>query len=305
MPSATGTIPSKIPDFDVLAQHHPGEQHAKRRHQEVIGARRGRAAHLEQMKPQEIGQDRSAQREERERTHETRVRHDIADIVQREREREQHDTRGQVLDAVADPEAALRRQQLEQDGAGHDRRQRREREQDAVQAVGADRHAMPDDEADTENAEQEPGNLAPGELLSEQERGQHGGEHRIGADDQAAEAGRYGLQAGIAEAQIKRVVGDAENRKHQSIAPGQRPGIAAHRGNSENQNSRERKSRGQQNKRRTIGDADFSRDKGKTPEQAEQADIERQRIEGGAGNRDGWSERHGIFPWKFSLFLPM
>ena len=46
-------------------------------------------------------------------------------------------------------------------------------------------------------------------------RGEHGGEHRIGADDQAAEAGRHRLQAGIAKAEIERVVGDAENGKHQ------------------------------------------------------------------------------------------
>ena len=42
-------------------------------------------------------------------------------------------------------------------------------------------------------------------------RREHGGEHRIGADDQAAEAGRDRLQPGIAEPEIERVVGDAED----------------------------------------------------------------------------------------------
>ena len=37
-------------------------------------------------------------------------------------------------------------------------------------------------------------------------RRKHRSEHRIGADDQAAEAGGYGLQPGIAEAEIERVV---------------------------------------------------------------------------------------------------
>ena len=34
----------QIADFDVLAEHQEGEQHAERRHQEVIGARGGGAA---------------------------------------------------------------------------------------------------------------------------------------------------------------------------------------------------------------------------------------------------------------------
>jgi hypothetical protein len=156
---------------------------------------------------------------------------------------------------------------------------------------------VPDDEADAGDAEQQSRHLAPGQRLAEKQRRQHRREYRIGADDQGAEAGRYGLQAGIAEAEIERVVGDAENREHHCVAPGQRPGIAAQRGNAENQHARQRKPRGEQDQRRTIGDADLAGDEGKAPEQAEQADIERQRIEAGAGNRDGWRKRHGNSPW--------
>jgi hypothetical protein len=78
---------------------------------------------------------------------------------------------------------------------------------------------MPDDEADAGDAEQQPRNLARGQLLPQKQRSQHRGKHRIGADDQAAETGRHGLQPGIAEAQIERVVGDAENREYAGIAP--------------------------------------------------------------------------------------
>jgi hypothetical protein len=56
------------------------------------------------------------------------------------------------------------------------------------------------------------------------------------------------------------------------------------------------KPRGKQDQRRAIGDADLAGDEGKAPEQAEQADIERERIEGGAGNRDRGRERHGKSP---------
>ena len=73
-------MPEQVAEFDMLAEHEEGEQHAERRHQEVIGARRGRAAHFQQMKPEQIGQDRSAQHEERERAQQPRARHDVADV---------------------------------------------------------------------------------------------------------------------------------------------------------------------------------------------------------------------------------
>ena len=129
-------------------------------------------------------------------------------------------------------------------------------------------------------------------------RREHGGEDRIGADDQAAEAGGYGLQPGIAEAEIERVVGDAEDREDAGIAPGQRgPRFAAQRRDAEDQDAGQREPRREQDQRRAIGDADLAGDEGKAPEQAEQADIERQRIEAGAGNRDRGRERHGKSPF--------
>jgi len=91
----------------MLAQHDPGEQHAERWHQEVIGARGRGATHLDQVKPKAKGQDRSAQSEERKGSHEMHVRRDVPDIVERESEWEQHYTCGEILHAIADPEAAF------------------------------------------------------------------------------------------------------------------------------------------------------------------------------------------------------
>ena len=290
-------MPEQIAKFDVFAEHEEREQHAERRHQEMIGASSCRATHFQEMKPEQIGQDRSAEHEERERGEQARARHDVADVSQRERKRQQHDACGKILHAVADPQAALRRQHLEQDGAGDDRGQRRQREYDAVPAIRADRHAVPDDEADAGDAEQKPDHLAPGQRLAKEHRRKHSREDRIGADDQAADAGRYGLEPGIAEAEIERVVGDAEDREDAGIAPRQRgPRFAAQHSDAEDQDAGKRKSRREQDQRRAISDADLAGDEGKAPEQAEQADIERQRIEAGAGNRDRGGERHGKSP---------
>src|SRR5580704_8409896 len=49
----------KVAAGEMLAQHHPGEQHAERRHQEVIGARGRRAADPQEMEPDDIGQHRA------------------------------------------------------------------------------------------------------------------------------------------------------------------------------------------------------------------------------------------------------
>ena len=100
---------------------------------------------------------------------------------------------------------------------------------------------MPDDEADAGDAEQQAHHLAPGQRLAEKHRGEHGGEHRIGADDQAAKAGGYGLQAGIAEAEIERVVGDAEHGENGDVAPGERgPRFATQRRDAEDQDAGQR-----------------------------------------------------------------
>ena len=157
---------------------------------------------------------------------------------------------------------------------------------------------MPDDEADAGNAEQEAHHLAPCQRLTEKGCREHGGEHRIGAHDQPAEAGRHGLEAGIAEAEIERVVGYAEDREDAGVAPGERgPRFAAQRSDAKDQDAGQRKPRREQDQRRTIGDADLAGDEGKTPQQAEQADIEWERVEAGAGNRDRGGERHGKSPF--------
>jgi hypothetical protein len=61
----------------------------------------------------------------------------------------------------------------------------------------------------------------------------------------------------------------------------------------------QRKTPGQQDQRRAIGDGDLAGDKGKAPEQAEHADIKRQRIE--ARNRDRGGERHEDPPLPLDL----
>jgi len=165
-----------------------------------------------------------------------------------------------------------------------------------MKAVGADRQAVPDDEGDAENAQQKPCDLAPGELLIQQQRRKHCREDRIGADDQAAKAGGDALQADVSQAEKERVVGEAEHRKDQGVSQRKWPALAAQHSKSQNQDCGQQKSCNEQNERRAIGDADFSGNKGKAPEQAEQADIERQRIEGGARNRDGRRKRHGNSP---------
>jgi len=69
------------------------------------------------MKPQQIGQDRAAQHRNAKAPRSRAARYDIANISESERDREQRDPCCEILDAIADPQAALRRQQLEQNGA--------------------------------------------------------------------------------------------------------------------------------------------------------------------------------------------
>src|SRR5262249_59370008 len=113
-----------------------------------------------------------------------------------------------------------------------------------MQAVGADRHAMPDDYGDAGNADRKALDLAPGHRLAEKERGERSGEDRVGGNDQPAEAGGDMLQPGVAEPEIKRVVGDAQRGEHGSLAPAELPGFATQRGKAEDQQAGERKARG-------------------------------------------------------------
>src|SRR5258705_8319 len=70
-----------------MAERQPAEQQAERGHHEVIGARRGRARHVEQVEPEQIGEDRDEQRQIGERRSEAPARHDVADALEREGER--------------------------------------------------------------------------------------------------------------------------------------------------------------------------------------------------------------------------
>src|SRR6185437_8132366 len=54
----------EIAKLEMLAKHEKGEEHAERRHQEVIGAGSGRAANLQKMEPEHIGEDRPAKHQE-------------------------------------------------------------------------------------------------------------------------------------------------------------------------------------------------------------------------------------------------
>src|SRR6185312_7660995 len=129
----------------------------------------------------------------------------------------------------------------------------------------------------------------PGQRLAEEQRGERRREDGIGRDDQAAEAGGDGFQPGTTEAEIERVVGDAQDGEDGHLAPGKLPGAAAKGGGAEDHDSRKRETRGKQDQRRAIGDADLAGDKGEAPEQAEQADRERQGVETAArgGNSEG------------------
>src|SRR6202012_244621 len=103
--------------------------------------------------------------------------------------------------------------------------------------------------------------------------------------------------------EIERVIGDAEDRECCHLPPTELPTLTAEGGEAEDQNTGEREGGRQQNQRRAIGDADLAGDEGKAPEQAEQADIERQRIEAAArgGNGDGGRDGHGRSPSRLDL----
>ncbi|MGY4600691.1 hypothetical protein ACVWXL_008437 [Bradyrhizobium sp. GM22.5] len=100
------------------------------------------------------------------------------------------------------------------------------------------------------------------------------------------------MQSGVAEAEIERVVGDAEHGEDRGIAPGQRPVVAADQRGTEDQDAGEREARGEQDQRRAMGHADLAGDEGVAPEQAEQADGQRQRVEAAARNGKRRGERH-------------
>ena len=203
----------------MLAEHQPGKEHRKRRHQEVPGAGSRGAANLQQVKPQQVRQDRTAQHEEGEGPEQSRTRDDVVPIGKRRSERQQRKPAGD------DSGCRCRSRELPF-GASSLKRMvpiTMEASEASVnrmpfEMLRADRQAMPDDEGDAGDAEQDAHHLSPCQRLAEEERGEHCGEDRVGAGDETAEAGGDGLQPGIAEAEIERVVGDAEKREGRDVA---------------------------------------------------------------------------------------
>src|SRR5262249_57903395 len=124
--------------------------------------------HVQEMKPQEVGEDRATQHEEGEGAEQSRARDDVTDICEGGGERQKRKAPRKILDAVANPETSLGRKQLEQDGAGGDRGERCQREQHALEMIGADSKAMPDDESDAGYTKQQAERLAPGHDLAEE-----------------------------------------------------------------------------------------------------------------------------------------
>jgi hypothetical protein len=74
--------------------------------------------------------------------------------------------------------------------------------------------------------EQKPRRLSPRHLLLQEAGGENGGQHRICADDQRRQTGRYAAQADVVEPEIERIVEDPEQREHRDIAATEMPGRA-------------------------------------------------------------------------------
>src|SRR5262245_14799239 len=85
---------------DMLAEQQPPEQHAERGHDEVIGARGRRSGRGQEVKPQQIADHRDEQGGVGERDDEAPGRRNVAHALQREGERHEQGTAGQVLNAV-------------------------------------------------------------------------------------------------------------------------------------------------------------------------------------------------------------
>ncbi len=191
----------------MLAKEQPPEQHAERRHQEVVGARCRGAAHRQQVEPEHVAEHRHQQHQVGERGKQAPGRGDLADRLEGEGEGQQRQATRHVLDAIADPEPAVRRQPLEQDGPADERHQGRKRERNADRAVGAAGNTALHDKRDPGDPEQQPDRLAPVHPLAQEGGREHGREDRIGADDERRQAGRDAAHADVVEAQIERIVG--------------------------------------------------------------------------------------------------
>ena len=133
------------------------------------------------------------------------------------------------------------------------------------------------------DAEHKTRGLAPGHPLAEERRRQHGGEHRIGADDQRRQARGDAAQADIAETEIDRLVGDTEGRKDEEIAAAEIPGHAVEGGGGEHDHAGEQKARREQDERRAVRHGELGDRKGRAPEQAERNYHDGNGIRGNGG----------------------
>ena len=180
MPNATGRSPADL-NLDVFVEHQPAEQHAERRHQEMIGAGGRRAEYLQQMEPQQKAMI-DPEHERSQGRQKTRALGTMSATSATSTRTAAAQSGGHILDAIADPQAALWLQYLEQDGASNDRHQRSQREQDAVPIIRADRQRCQTISRRRRRRAAAPRPCARS-ALAEKHRGQHRGEDRVGADD--------------------------------------------------------------------------------------------------------------------------
>ena len=259
----------------MLAEQEPAEQHAERRHQEVVGARSRRARQLEQLEPEQIGEHRDEQHEIGHRGEQSPGRHDVACALERDRERQDGETRRHALHAIANPKPASRRKLLEQICADDERHQRHECKDDAAGMVQTTRQPALHDEGHAADAENKSRGLLPGHPLVEEHRGKHRGQHRIGADHQRRQAGRNALQADVTDAEIGRLVGDAEHSKQDEVAAAELERNASERCRAEHHDACQQEPEREQQEGRTVRHGDLGDPKRRGPQQTECHNHER------------------------------
>jgi hypothetical protein len=203
----------------VLVEQQPAKQHAERRHQEVIGARRGRPDRRQQLEPDQEAHHRNQQPEIGDCDEQPPAWHDVRHRFEAERKGHECQPASQVLHAVADPQRAFRRKPFEQNRSADERDQRRHCESDAGRAVEPNGDPAFHDEGDAAETKQEASRLPPGHLFLEEHGGKHCRQHRIGADDERRQTGRDAPHADVVEAKIDRIVRNAEKRKNDQVTP--------------------------------------------------------------------------------------
>jgi hypothetical protein len=153
--------------------------------------------------------------------------------------------------------------------------------------VGADRHAALHHEGNAGDAEREAERLAPRHALAQERRRHDGDEHRVGADHHRGKPGRDALQADIAQAQIRRLIRDAERGEQQELATAEPQRHAGDNRRAEHEHAGEQEAHRQQQQRRTVRDGELGDGKRRRPQQAERRHHERKR-QPQARHRGGW-----------------